>query len=51
MIPHKNQALIGDLLTELMRTYHNYCPEVSMNSLEDAYLHIYNRGVIESQIE
>jgi hypothetical protein len=42
MIPYNQQVIIGDLLQELIQNYPNFYPDVTMNTLEDAYIHIYN---------
>lgn len=45
MIPYNQQVVIGDLLQELIQNYPNFYPDVTMNTLEDAYIHIYNYNI------
>ena len=41
--------VIGDLLSELVQNYPNFYPDVTMNTLEDAYIHIYNHNIQDYQ--
>jgi len=45
MIPYSQQVAIGDILSELIQNYPNFYPDVTMNTLEDAYIHIYNNSI------
>ena len=45
MVPQDQQVKIADLLRNLQQLYPNFYPDIYMNSLEDAYLHIYNYDV------
>ena len=47
MIPYNQQVIIGDLLSELVQKYPSFYPDVTMNTLEDAYIHIYNSTIQE----
>ncbi len=41
MIPQTQQALIGDLLNIFCQRFEHFYPEITMNSLEEAYHHVY----------
>lgn len=47
MIAHRQKVLIGDLINHLTKQYGHFCLEVRINSIEEAYNHVYNNVLQE----
>ncbi|CDW86996.1 abc transporter family protein [Stylonychia lemnae] len=47
MIPFNQHSFIAQVLEEILNSYPYFYPDISMNNLEDAYLHIYNGSLNE----
>eukprot|EP00347_Sterkiella_histriomuscorum_P008930 403343198 len=45
MVPYNQQIKIAQMLDDLLQKYPNFYPDIQMNSLEDAYLHVYNQSI------